>query len=133
MKASELIKGSIFEYNEYDENKNKSIVVFDKIICTNDGLGYVFTHFKKTSPFVTLHLDKIKPIKLTKEWLLKFGFEHNDDFYSIGLIHIWYGVESSDFNYGNKNALYSIKTIKHVNQLQNLYFALTGKELTIKD
>ena len=74
-----------------------------------------------------------KPTPLTEEWLLKFGFEKdclmskcyalkdieisedkNNDLY-LSLDGVWYGV-----------------AIKHVHQLQNLYFALTGKELSLK-
>jgi hypothetical protein len=71
---------------------------------------------------------KCRPIKLNEEWLLKFGFES-------------YYKDKSEFQ--NKN-LYLVREsvfwrswkheviIQYVHQLQNLYFALTNKELTIK-
>ena len=71
-----------------------------------------------------------KPIPLTEEWLIKFGFEKLegwDDMYyfKIGDFQVYEynvsGYEYDDFN------------IKHVHQLQNLYFALTGEELKIND
>ena len=71
-----------------------------------------------------------KPIPLTEEWLIKFGFEkQNAMFYEfnkhqIRLIgdEVPYWIDSS-----------YITNIKHVHQLQNLYFALTGEELKIND
>jgi hypothetical protein len=68
------------------------------------------------------------PIPLTEEWLLKFGFlKHKGDNKVFWL---------NDFEFENDlkwifwrgNVL---ENIKHVHQLQNLYFALTNKELNI--
>ena len=68
-----------------------------------------------------------QPIPLTEEWLLKFGFERKigwDDliYYAknnVDLYEFLSGYEYCDFH------------IKHVHQLQNLYFALTGEELKL--
>ena len=74
-------------------------------------------------------VDWIKPITLTKEWLVKFGFDglyKNDDFF-FELIHndiIGFRL-SIDGQYGYKE-------IKYIHELQNLYFALTRKELKRK-
>jgi hypothetical protein len=59
--------------------------------------------------------DVIKPIPLTEEWLLKFGFEC---------------VYTLDRSFQHLDCEYDLE---YVHQLQNLYFALTGEELTIKD
>lgn len=71
-------------------------------------------------------LDKVNPIPLTEEWLLKFGFNGRDyGKYSLikGMFFDWQnGLDSEPL----------AKNIKHVHQLQNLYFALTQTELTIK-
>ena len=78
----------------------------------------------------------IKPIPLTEEWLIKFGYNEVDDFYAKG-----YGVNGVSIikweNYYNAFA-YQLgkgynKIVKEVHQLQNLYSALTGKELTINE
>ena len=69
------------------------------------------------------------PIPITKEILLKCGFSKfkgdnsdcflNDFETSCNMeLLFWKGTE--------------IKNIKHLHQLQNLYFALTGKEIEIK-
>jgi hypothetical protein len=73
-------------------------------------------------------IDYVEPIPLTEEWLLKFGFVSNpyEDRYEKGTIHI----ECDK----TKGATYlwveNMPHIKYVHQLQNLYFALTGEELT---
>ena len=82
------------------------------------------------------YLEFIKPIPLTEEWLIKFGFEpelKNKD--SINGEFIVYWKYPFVFNTNHGWWLYS-KQLKiqpeYVHQLQNLYFALTGEELTIK-
>ena len=78
-------------------------------------------------------LDSIKPIPLTEEWLVKFGFENGttQDLKVItnatitkngmreGVWNLYLGHNAIDVNF------------KYVHQLQNLYFALTGNELQI--
>lgn len=70
------------------------------------------------------------PIPLSNDWLVKLGFQYNDlngdDGYwqiksSIGIFEILNGKDG--FYYEHKTE------VKHVHQLQNLFFALTGKEL----
>ena len=75
-------------------------------------------------------ISKLKPIPLTKEWLLKFGFEETC-YKSIFTRHkrIQYSIENKTYSIGDDVSIYGID---YVHQLQNLYFALTGEELTIK-
>jgi len=78
------------------------------------------------------------PIPLTEEWLFRFGFHNKsqttDYYFNLGSfiiggtgkrlfpsIHGESGLEA----FGNET--------KYVHQLQNLYNALTGEELTLKD
>jgi hypothetical protein len=98
------------------------------------------------------NFDFIKPIPLTKEWLLKFGFEKviyesdetgygNDyelDIKGVGLIS--YSDDFSCALFGSKESskdelgfLPNWDNCKHVHQFQNLYFALTGQELTLNN
>jgi hypothetical protein len=89
------------------------------------------------------HYHTSSPIPLTEEWLVKLGFEcfcKNTDYemFCIGYeeddSHEGIGSYDCDFEL-NKNddgswhfELSSVD-IKYVHQLQNLYFAITGKEL----
>jgi len=68
-----------------------------------------------------------KPIPLTEEWLVKFGFENNSmNLDEEGFLHLdisfigGVNVYINDMEYSH---------INHVHQLQNLYFALTGEEI----
>ncbi len=76
-------------------------------------------------------LIDIKPIPLTEEWLIKFGFKLSKDgkYYN--------GRDSPIFwVYGNQYGMSGLPlstSFSHVHSLQNLYFALTGEELTIKE
>ena len=73
-----------------------------------------------------------KPIPLTEQWLLDFGFKT--------VIHKYYKKpivlfgDSEQYPNGatfvNGNDI-SVNFPLHVHTLQNLYFALTGKELTL--
>jgi len=82
-----------------------------------------------------------EPISITEEWLLKFGFEKvgervwrfQDLGYSEEAKHVsrkWESDEEIDPKY--LGWLPCANGIVYVHQLQNLYFALTGTELTIK-
>ena len=79
------------------------------------------------------HPLPFKPIPLTEEWLLKFGFEESENCYELeinGSISIFFAgylgvMIDGVFSFLDKDQFY-------VHQLQNLYFALTNKELTLK-
>jgi len=84
-----------------------------------------------------------RPIPLTEEWLIKFGFEKDDtgvDMFDQDY-HEWYQKEfpiigvlcqSSDKEYLFDENTDKLR-IKYVHQLQNLYFALTSEELIYKN
>lgn len=73
----------------------------------------------------------VYPIPLTEEWLLKFGFQKND----INNDYKYWLIDDSRFLIQTDKFYFSawLNIIESVNQLQNLYFALKGKELTIKE
>jgi len=82
--------------------------------------------------------NQIKPIPLTEEWLLKFGFNKIDHhrFKIKPSIFDWYYTYSTHdnaFRYYVNDVIICIATVFEVHQLQNLYFALTNTELTINN
>lgn len=86
-----------------------------------------------------VNIGAIEPIPLTEEWLLKFGFDKTgeDDFdKTFGDIK-QISIRKTKLFTSNKLGVYynstRITIIKYVHQLQNLYFALTGEELKIKE
>ena len=77
-------------------------------------------------------------IPLTEEWLLDFGFAHTEfDFSAFEEIKGCYELNKLLLDQSGEDVVSLIIDelyieIKHVHQLQNLYFALTGKELIKK-
>jgi hypothetical protein len=77
-------------------------------------------------------LRNIKPIDLTVEWLERFGYERKPwGLVKGGLLfrdNIKHPCQELTLEVGNGFRV----TVRYVHQLQNLCFALTGEELTIK-
>lgn len=82
---------------------------------------------------------KLKPIPLNEEWFLKFGFEKSDEkfdyfqrvkFYEYIIVAGFYNITFFISEYGHISSS-KYTNIESVHQLQNLYFALTGSELTV--
>lgn len=87
-------------------------------------------------------IEWCEPIPLTEEWLKKLGFEEYSD--ALGKHGLYDLKPLQGFTYsihskkviimqdGNSLSHKLNKEILYVHQLQNIYFALTGNELTIK-
>jgi hypothetical protein len=124
MKANELRIGNWLQYGVHVVPV-KSIhigIVFKKEV-------YIYVELNEKLNHYCVLIHDVKPIPITEEWLLKLGFVSNpyQDRYEKGRLH----VECDQ----TKGEIYlwiqSMPHIKHVHQLQNLYFSLTGEELTI--
>ena len=75
-------------------------------------------------------ISLFKPIPLTEEWLLKFSFKKElDNFYRKNGSH-FIEVLFYDEGFQVTSQFVCLDHIKYVHQLQNLYHALTGEELT---
>jgi len=108
MKASELRIGN-WIYN--DRSRSQYEVPSQEISL----VGYILDHYE--------------PIPLTEEWLLKFGFENNK-LSVAGILEFVYH-KGSVYIRGISGAIHP-RDCQYVHQLQNLYHALTGEELTIE-
>jgi hypothetical protein len=76
---------------------------------------------------------EIEPIPLTEEWLLKMGFDKAINGWFCSKEYLW--LRQNKLNnqwFAGVNGIGDIdcKRIDYVHCLQNLYFALTGEELT---
>tara|TARA_R110002153_G_scaffold154825_2_gene306874 strand:+ start:496 stop:906 length:411 start_codon:yes stop_codon:yes gene_type:complete len=101
------------------------------LILDEDGLVEVTRHTLGMIELLNTpgHYTKFKPIPLTEEWILKMGYKWKDNYkYYVktygnnkeSIIDIKFVVMDMDY----------VPILKHVHQLQNLYFALTGEALT---
>jgi hypothetical protein len=97
----------------------------------NNGIVDVITPNEIEALFESEDRIWIKPIPLTEEWLVKFefedkgvnGFTHKVEYlfdFDKNLSHCWDGA-------------YTDSPCKYVHQLQNLFFVLTGQELTLNE
>lgn len=77
-------------------------------------------------------IEYVEPVKLTNEWLEKFGFKKGSDGYwdeySKGNLKHLTSFDDGDYEY-NPAAI----EIKYVHQLQNLYYALCQEELILEE
>ena len=130
MEAKELRLGN---YIEWSGNIHKVIAI--------DLQGV----FIKKKNLQLRFIKTIKPIPLTEEWLLKFGFKrHGGDYYNdiiilknvvcfdTGRVFDAFEIKIFPNELGSAQEVEGMLEISYVHQLQNLYFALTGKELIIK-
>lgn len=82
----------------------------------------------------TVQYNMIEPIELYEGWLEKFGFEkYNECFYKIeikrGYSDGWYLSHDNELT---KSMSEFFVRLKYVHELQNFWFALTGRELILK-
>jgi hypothetical protein len=75
--------------------------------------------------------DYYQPLPLTEEWLLKFGFYKSDNYGNDEYRLDGYSYFRGSFYISDCDECGESVEINFVHELQNLYFALTKKELTI--
>lgn len=134
VRASELRIGNLVEYPAWNNDDSKAYFSIRDIYFDEGKIGLTNGIIK----IPCSHLDFIKPIPLTEEWLLKFGFDKwNDYCYCNSKIAVEglfkkFNESICLLRCGNDDYV-ELTEIKYVNQLQNLYFALTGEELEINN
>lgn len=79
-------------------------------------------------------INLCEPIKLTEDWLLKFGFEKPAYSWIGEKFHLseWDEYPLNWCVAFNKNNAVIVDKLKYVHELQNLFFAITGEELKLK-
>ena len=121
MEVNELRVGN-FVWEEYGG-------LYEVININSEGFGYVDLRKPTFKCIGRYEIGSVKPIALTEEWLVKFGFEKDD---TIWIKHPIYGLLEKNGRFfvelGETGGIY----VKYIHQLQNLYFALTGEELKLK-
>lgn len=125
MEAKELMIGN-YVYEEYGG-------IYEVININSEGFDYLDLKKPTFKALGRFDLSSIKGLPLTEQWLLKFGFkqEKNKYWFSNEVISISVHKDGYYNIWGNSGREIARKGIKYVHQLQNLYFALTNKELAI--
>lgn len=114
---------------------------------TQDGYELEIRPLKASEFFmVDNHPESTKPVELTKDWLIKFGFTEGNkcykNAYSLEVLKTDFYLRPSyqdgfywGFNISDEKLdceLNDVKPLKYVHELQNLFFAITGTELELK-
>lgn len=150
MEATELRIGNLVDTVNYGNgitSANKQPMWIQSIELHSVELCNINDSIHDTRRFLKKSLNDIIPIPLTEEWLLKFGFESYDgeiynpdcEYSEQFLYQLKSGISYREFRcFPSKGWVVKIGDynddleIKFVHQLQNIYFALIGEELTIK-
>ena len=125
MKANELRIGNLLEH--------------DGMVVVADGVS-ILDIWSATG-------NDYEPTPLTTDWLKRLGFDQESSGSSKDGWWQSYGIEETTDKFGLQYILdiekfefyYDVGSfqqeleIKHVHQLQNLYFAITGEELTLNN
>ncbi len=128
MKSAELRIGNYLKSEKTEDEYTEVVALESDLIMCEDEAGLLQRN------------EHLTPIKLTEEWLLKLGFVME-----LGELTLWHDdflitkskhtsdieVIAHQYEFGAEPLV--LPHIKHVHQLQNLYFALCGEELTIKE
>lgn len=101
---------------------------------------YLVVNSNMLPEYESIMANAIKPIPITEEWLLKFGFEkgkYSDKMsvtYDKNPISLNFAYWKPELNWSlNISCIHlNHKSYKYIHEIQNLYNSLTNKELTIK-
>ena len=131
MKATELRIGNLV-YNKNGEADN--IVAIVNTHEKDTEALQIDTHFigMLNEPWmVSVEHGGVNPIPLTEDWLIKFGFEDRNDYWKKKKVKmVWSSrIIKTGERLGIRHEKYD--HVQYVHQLQNLYFAMTGEELTV--
>lgn len=128
MQANELRIGNLIQLYRKPEDKDKTIETIKSVYYYDERSWY----YAEISDGFVVNIDTgILPIELTEEWLVKLGFSGVNVFSLKN--NEWFLIWNKKNSFTYDHECYQIEIpdieLKYVHQLQNLYFALTGKEL----
>jgi hypothetical protein len=121
LKLNELRIGNVFEINMSSQVKKKI-----KKVCAIRQKNVLLDD-------AWYNLDRLVPVKITTEILLKCGFVKFDWITESNIFHSNYfkgKLDEKGFQIFD-NYFTSLKPLKYLHELQNLHFDLTEKELEI--
>ncbi|NML70045.1 hypothetical protein HHL23_09550 [Chryseobacterium sp. RP-3-3] len=142
MEANELRIGNYIQLHRNPTDKFMSVHSIKSIFFYNKESGY---YYSKLDDDFEVNLDSdVEPVKLTEDWLLKFGFDQmkesttyewkDGDYRSVQVDLKSNEAEIYLCGYDSvmSSQCFPVDHIQYVHEFQNLFFALKGKELTLK-
>jgi hypothetical protein len=144
METNELRIGNLFtdkcDNDSLDGTPSKNYNPINKVIAIQKDIVYFLDTSYETVECDDLEengqieLIEVLPIPLTKKWMRKLGFKGKNGEYMIieddnMRLEIMFGFTKDGSVLVHFNDC-DFKNCQYVHQLQNLYFALTGTELT---
>lgn len=114
----------------YYNNEHNEIGIITKLITDIiTDINYVGINNRIDIHYLNKHIN---PIPLTEEWLINFGFDNK---FNKGKINI---IPKGRLGYENGRTYFNSWVIlekqpDYVHELQNLHYALTKEELTLKN
>lgn len=135
LRKGNLIKG-VYYTEGFDDDDNEP----KESICEFLGYDPWDDRYWVHSKGIADEFDRFEPIPLTEKWLVRMGFvkcNDTDSYYQIKaigsllIIYVNHKFNTCEISISGLGA--RVKYLKHIHQLQNLYFALTGSELTLND
>lgn len=133
MEASELRIGNLVYYN----GQHNEIGPINGIVSYITGHTNILLNHRRD---ISYSVNEIKPIPLTEEWLINLGFRETQCncqilFMPMPELSSELHVYKNDFvfEFINSYGRMIVNQLKYVHQLQNLYFVLTSRELTLKN
>lgn len=122
------INGDCSEYDSYEEKEELCEVVgIDSVGFSESNIWVAGLEKSGIENY-----DSFEPIPLTEQWLIDFGFEKNSITQGKFNKKEWQIFLQPDGNHIFRIVGMSLCNCKYVHELQNLFFALTGKELEVK-
>lgn len=132
IQANELRIGNWVNYHNFNNDGNPRYFKARDIYFEDGKIGLTDGRIQLPCTY----LEYIKPIPLTEEILLKCGFEGSKETIftrnDIGSIYFRKPYLESSLYLIKAVSGDKMTSVTHLHQLQNLYFALTGKELEVK-
>lgn len=120
MKNSELRIGNLVMPLPNKSHYGDKLIKVESVY--EDGININFREYK---------MADLQPIPLTEEWLIKFGFVKNNDSWEDEEVTLIKQGEDNFYITNGGIELISSLPIDYVHQFQNLYFAITGEELSV--
>jgi hypothetical protein len=138
MNSNELRLGNYINWIRIDGNPIEVVSIYNIMRST---VRCCTTTIEELNE-IQLYYSEIKPIPLTEQWLIKFGFENRDtrkwlyykDCGTEYLVEYYKADNTFSFDMlvdGEFRTI--IYDLEFVHILQNVWFALTGEELELKE